>query len=423
MRMKWLLMRHSPLVIWPVLDPNMWRWGLSMLANCTEKAYAINKSRMVPIAEYSRDCLDELRAETGIAYEGRSLGTTQLFRTQAQLDGAAKDIAVLKESGVPFEVLDRAGIARVEPALANVTDILAGALRLPIVAITSGRPSVAAGQPTAVRSRGGAAARAVRAGMPAAAATLPAVAARAATAAPAARARPEASAPTAATADWRAHSAPAAARVVRVAPAANPPRETAHSEATVATAARPSATSVARVASAAPAVRAAAQVARAATAAMGISAPSRAVSVPPAAAAARAVAMQSAATAAAAVTAVRLYWPAATAATAATAAGAITALPKAPTASSAAVAPGRAEAAPAVLAVQAAKRADRANDTRNGLPHRREAVSRVRPVDCLGRPLAAHAGAGTRYLCVLAVGVHVGNRCVHGVPAAAQAQN
>ena len=54
-----------------------------------------------------------------------------MFRTQAQLDGAAKDTAVLKESGVPFELLDRAGIARVEPALASVTDILAGALRLP----------------------------------------------------------------------------------------------------------------------------------------------------------------------------------------------------------------------------------------------------------------------------------------------------
>jgi D-amino-acid dehydrogenase len=48
-----------------------------------------------------------------------------------QLDGAAKDIAVLQELGVPYEMLDRAGIARVEPALAGVTDKLTGALRLP----------------------------------------------------------------------------------------------------------------------------------------------------------------------------------------------------------------------------------------------------------------------------------------------------
>jgi D-amino-acid dehydrogenase len=91
----------------------------------------VNKERMVRLSEYSRDCLDELRKETGISYEGRTLGTTQLFRTQAQVDNAAKDIAVLQQSGVPFELLDRAGIARVEPALAGVTDKLAGALRLP----------------------------------------------------------------------------------------------------------------------------------------------------------------------------------------------------------------------------------------------------------------------------------------------------
>lgn len=128
---KWLLQRHAPLAIKATADIDQYLWMAQMLRNCTASRYAINKERMVRLSEYSRDCLDELRAETGIAYEGRSLGTTQLFRTQAQLDGAAKDIAVLKESGVPFEVLDREGIARVEPALANVTDILAGALRLP----------------------------------------------------------------------------------------------------------------------------------------------------------------------------------------------------------------------------------------------------------------------------------------------------
>ena len=128
---KWLMMRHSPLVISPMLDPAMWRWGLSMLANCTEKAYAINKSRMVPIAEYSRDCMVALRAETGIAYDDRAQGTLQLFRTQAQLDGIAKDVEVLKDYKVPFEVLDRAGFVKVEPALKLTQEKFVGALRLP----------------------------------------------------------------------------------------------------------------------------------------------------------------------------------------------------------------------------------------------------------------------------------------------------
>ncbi|GAB7530574.1 D-amino acid dehydrogenase [Pseudomonas sp. 3A(2025)] len=129
--MKWLLQRHAPLAIKATTSLDQYLWMAQMLRNCTASRYAVNKERMVRLSEYSRDCLDELRAETGIAYEARQLGTTQLFRTQEQLDNAAKDIAVLKQSGVPYELLDRAGIARVEPALAGVVGNLSGALRLP----------------------------------------------------------------------------------------------------------------------------------------------------------------------------------------------------------------------------------------------------------------------------------------------------
>jgi D-amino-acid dehydrogenase len=128
---KWMLMQHSPLVIWPMLDPAMWRWGAMMLANCTARAYALNKSRMVPLAEYSRDCLKALRAETGISYDDRAQGTLQLFRTQKQLDGIGGDVAVLRQYGVPFEVLDRAGFCAVEPALKLTQEKFVGALRLP----------------------------------------------------------------------------------------------------------------------------------------------------------------------------------------------------------------------------------------------------------------------------------------------------
>ena len=129
--MKWLFQKHAPLAIKPTLDPDQYLWLAQMLRNCTAGRYAVNKERMVRLAEYSRDCLDELRADTGLTYEGRRLGTTQLFRTQAQLDAAARDIAVLQEAGVPYEVLDRAGVARVEPALAATADRLVGGLRLP----------------------------------------------------------------------------------------------------------------------------------------------------------------------------------------------------------------------------------------------------------------------------------------------------
>ncbi|QWP79252.1 D-amino acid dehydrogenase [Lysobacter sp. K5869] len=128
---KWLAMSHRPLVIRPGLDPALWRWCLAMLRNCTHERYRINKGRMVRLAEYSRDCLRELRAATGIEYDARQQGTLQLFRTQKQLDDTGKDIEILRESGVAYELLDRDGCAAYEPALARVREKFAGGLRLP----------------------------------------------------------------------------------------------------------------------------------------------------------------------------------------------------------------------------------------------------------------------------------------------------
>ena len=129
--MKWLFMKHAPLIIRPGAAAASWDWLLAMLRNCTSARYAVNKGRMVRIAEYSRSCLIDLRAETGIAYDHRTQGTLQVFRTQQQFDGISKDIAVLQSDGVPFEVLDVDGCVAVEPGLANARDKIVGGLRLP----------------------------------------------------------------------------------------------------------------------------------------------------------------------------------------------------------------------------------------------------------------------------------------------------
>ena len=130
--LKWMLSQHSPLVIRPQADPHQWRWLLQMLRNCTSARYAVNKERMLRVAAYSRESLDELRAETGIVYDEGMRGTLQLFRTQKQLDAAAKDIAVLERCGVPYELLDRAGCVAAEPALALTAGRIVGGLRLPL---------------------------------------------------------------------------------------------------------------------------------------------------------------------------------------------------------------------------------------------------------------------------------------------------
>ncbi|MDP1618060.1 D-amino acid dehydrogenase [Phenylobacterium sp.] len=129
--LQWLTMAHAPLILRPQPDLAMVAWILATLSNCTAARYAINKSRMVRLALYSRDRLIELRTETGLTYDHRSLGTLQLFRTQAQMDSVGKDVAVLEADGVAYEVLDAAGCIAAEPGLAHAKDRIVGGLRLP----------------------------------------------------------------------------------------------------------------------------------------------------------------------------------------------------------------------------------------------------------------------------------------------------
>jgi D-amino-acid dehydrogenase len=129
--MKWMFQKHAPLAI--RLDGSFWelQWMAQMLANCNPEAYATNKERMTRVAEYSRDCLRELRQTTQISYENRSGGTLQVFRNEAQLEAVQRDIQVLEECGVAHQLLNADQLAEVEPALAQAKEHLTGGLRLP----------------------------------------------------------------------------------------------------------------------------------------------------------------------------------------------------------------------------------------------------------------------------------------------------
>ena len=50
---KWLLQKHAPLAIKPDGSAFQATWLKQMIANCTAKRYAVNKERMMRVAEYS----------------------------------------------------------------------------------------------------------------------------------------------------------------------------------------------------------------------------------------------------------------------------------------------------------------------------------------------------------------------------------
>ena len=61
------------------LDPRQWRWGLQFLLECLPSRTRRNTIQCLNLALYSRDCLRELRAQTGIEYDHLERGILSFY--------------------------------------------------------------------------------------------------------------------------------------------------------------------------------------------------------------------------------------------------------------------------------------------------------------------------------------------------------
>ena len=130
--MKWLGREDAPLLFrWNRWDPALWLWGLRFLANCTAGRAAVNTERTLRIAVYSRHCLQDLRAETGLAYDQRSKGILHVYRDGAEFEHACRAAEVMRRHGLARLVQTPAECVAIEPALRSVADRLAGGIHTP----------------------------------------------------------------------------------------------------------------------------------------------------------------------------------------------------------------------------------------------------------------------------------------------------
>lgn len=128
---KWLFEQHAPLKIKPNLSPELISWATKMLVNCQLDKYRVNKARMLTIANRSRECLAELNQNHQLNYQGKTQGTLQIFRKQAQLTAIKKDIALLEESDTRYQLMTPEECLTQEPGLSNMEGNLVGGLYLP----------------------------------------------------------------------------------------------------------------------------------------------------------------------------------------------------------------------------------------------------------------------------------------------------
>ena len=130
--LKWLGREDAPLLFrWNRWDPALWAWGLRFLTNCTASRAEINTARTLRVALYSRACLQELRAETGIAYDQQTRGILHVYRDGREFEHACRAAEIMKRHGLDRRPVSPAQCAVVEPALAQVEPQLAGGIHTP----------------------------------------------------------------------------------------------------------------------------------------------------------------------------------------------------------------------------------------------------------------------------------------------------
>lgn len=125
--LRWLGREDAPLLFRLRADWQQWRWGLKFLLECPASRSRHNMTQLLNLGLYSRASLQELRAETGIAYDHLARGILHFYTSQKEFDAAIEPARIMCGLGCERQVIDRDEALRLEPALAHIAPRLAGA--------------------------------------------------------------------------------------------------------------------------------------------------------------------------------------------------------------------------------------------------------------------------------------------------------
>ena len=125
--LQWLSREDAPLLFRLRADTRQWLWGLQFLRECTVARTRRNIEQIVKLGLYSREMLQELRRETGIAYDHHTQGILHFYTSQKEFDAALKPAELMRELGCERRVVSPEEAVRIEPALAHIRERLAGA--------------------------------------------------------------------------------------------------------------------------------------------------------------------------------------------------------------------------------------------------------------------------------------------------------
>jgi D-amino-acid dehydrogenase len=127
----WIGREDAPMLLRLGALPYIMRWGSAFLANCTEARFAANAESNLRLALYSLRSLNEIHAETGIAYDRATHGVLKIYRTREAHESGRRSSAHLAAHGLVFEELSTEAAIEKEPSLSETANSLFGALYYP----------------------------------------------------------------------------------------------------------------------------------------------------------------------------------------------------------------------------------------------------------------------------------------------------
>ena len=129
--LKWLWREDSPLLFRLRMDPSQWSWGLRFLYECQPGRTRENIRQIVKMSLYSRQSLQQLRAQTGIEYDQLERGILIYYTERDEYERAARDADLVRSYGLEREMKTVDEAIAIEPALAAARDRLVGAAYTP----------------------------------------------------------------------------------------------------------------------------------------------------------------------------------------------------------------------------------------------------------------------------------------------------
>jgi D-amino-acid dehydrogenase len=115
--LRWIGREDAPLLFRARLDWAQWMWGLRFVRECLPGRFERNCRALAGLAQYSRDCLRELREKAGLRYDHLSRGILHFATDGHDFEVLARDAEAARALGIERQVKSAPECLALEPAL------------------------------------------------------------------------------------------------------------------------------------------------------------------------------------------------------------------------------------------------------------------------------------------------------------------